>query len=367
MKALAICGALVIAVMSVEGVIRMSVPLNDVPALAWDADAQLLIHQPHQTGVRYPDRDITKPVRYTINAQGWNAPADYPERDYRSHLAIVIGDSFVEALQVAPNESVWARLQILLGGSTWGPVQTADGPKLAIFPPKWRVYGMGMSGAPLSQYLQMARAAERRYHPDLIIIVLVHNDFIESYESPDNALYDSFWHTNGVKMIGPKVYRRSLASWFLGESSLLRLTANTLRQSAPATTNWQMGVDVEKNRAQMATTARVTDYLFEQFALLKPTTSLLFAMDADRTTIEGDKDPRASPVYPLNQMVGRLAAAHGLRLLDLTPVFTAAWEDIKTRNGVHHRFNFDWATDYHWNAYAHDLVARTLLPYVVQQ
>lgn len=369
--------ALISALLLVETVVRGYLPVDQTPILAWDADAQLLIHAPNQTGVRYPSQDINDPVRYSINAQGWNAQFDYPaRRDYTRHLAVIIGDSFVEALQVTPFESLGGQLNDKLNepgracnqSKTFYWRQNPDDLRAQMqCPGMWWVYPMGISGAPLSQYLQMARAAERRYHPDIIIVVLVHNDFIESYERPDNPVYESFWHTDGVKMIGPKVYQRRpwstvmASSWATGRFTLQTLS----RLSQPVlAVNWSMGVDVTKNLAQLSESARITDYLFGQFEALKSKTSLLFVMDAPRDAIERGDDPTHAPVFALNIMARQLAAAHGLRLLDLTALFQYAWDG---KEGMKPHVPNSFPSDYHWNAYAHDLVARTILPYVVKQ
>lgn len=334
---LSLC-VLVSALLIVETIVRESIPVDQTPALAWDASNQLLIHRPHQTGVRYPDRNLSHPVRYSINTEGWNSLKDFPLNDHRTHLGIIIGDSFVEALQVNPEQGLWARLQRYL-------------------PIDWNIYSLGMSGAPLSQYLQMARYAERTYHPDIIIVVLVHNDFIESYDPPANPLYQSFWRTDGIKMLGPQVYHPRLWSdWLASDWATRRLAIQTLsRWQQTPKVGWEMGVDTSR----LAPPDRVTEYLFEQFALLKSKTSLLFAMDGPRDAIEAGHLPQDSPVFALNVMARERAAAHGLRFVDLSPVFARAWYDS------HQTFSFP--SDYHWNAYAHDLVARTLLPYVVHQ
>ncbi len=324
----------------VETIVRGTWPVDQAPALAWDAENQLLIHSPNQIGYRFPDRNPAHPVLYTINHEGWNNVLDFDRsRDYSRHLAILVGDSFVEALQVAPSEAISARLQSQLGDT-------------------WRVYGMGISGAPLSQYLQMARAAERKYHPDIIIVVLVHNDFIESYAPPSNHVYASFWQTDGVRMIPPAVYHPSLAAPIMASSwATGRLAFSLVRPNVAHKQRWEMGVDIERVTADADDTERITDYLFAQFAQMKST--LLFVMDGPRDAIEAGRLPHASPVFALNVMARERAAAHGLRFVDLSPVFAHDFYD--------HQRPFSFPSDYHWNARTHDLVARTILPLVIHQ
>jgi hypothetical protein len=46
---------------------------------------------------------------------------------------------------------------------------------------RFEVLRMGVSGAPLSQYLYMLRNDGISYKPDIVVVVLVHNDFDESF------------------------------------------------------------------------------------------------------------------------------------------------------------------------------------------
>ena len=43
------------------------------------------------------------------------------------------------------------------------------------------VLRFGMDGAPLSQYLHMLRREVSAFKPDLVVVLLIHNDFDESY------------------------------------------------------------------------------------------------------------------------------------------------------------------------------------------
>ncbi len=332
-KSVTVALALLIALAGAEIVARQ-LQVDQAPALAWDATNKLLIHQPHATGIRYLDG---QPVRYTINAQGWNSVFPDYARSYDTHLAVVIGDSFVEALQVDPTESMAWKLQKYL-------------------PSGWTVYPMGMSGAPLSQYLQMARYAERTWHPDIIIVVLVHNDFIESYDPPKAELYRSFWTATDHSLVLPQDYVPRLSQRIMSsEWATGRLAVKLARETQAADmTDWKMGVDVPKMIRQEGQTRSVTDYLFGQFAQIK--SALLFAMDAPREDIENETFGR---VYRLNMLADALANKNHIRLINLVNAFADDWQ-------LNHR-KFSFPSDYHWNSYAHDLVARTLLPLVVHQ
>src|SRR4051794_513484 len=79
-------------------VFRFILPGSDVPENAFVN--QVVRYAPNQTGVWRVKDDVSAP--YSINAQGWNSPLpDYTlEREAGVGRIAVVGDSFVEALQV---------------------------------------------------------------------------------------------------------------------------------------------------------------------------------------------------------------------------------------------------------------------------
>jgi hypothetical protein len=129
-------------------VFRLVWPASDVPANAF-VDG-VVRYAPHQHGIWRVRDEIAAP--YRINAQGWNSGSgdyDVARRPGIERIAIV-GDSFVEALQVPNGQSVGERLATELGGGGH-PVE---------------IYRFGISGAPLSQYMQMTEREVVRYRPD---------------------------------------------------------------------------------------------------------------------------------------------------------------------------------------------------------
>ena len=101
-------------------------------------------------------------ARWKINNHGWNSDIDYDyvSKDTNLHRIAVIGDSYVEALNVNPDENFIAYLRSLSNSD--------------------EVYSFGIGGSPFSQYLHFARYADMMYDPDLFIILLTKNDFDES-------------------------------------------------------------------------------------------------------------------------------------------------------------------------------------------
>lgn len=90
-----------------------------------------------------------------LNDQDYFVDGDRP-------LIAVVGDSFVEAMMVPYQETLYGRLAAELGE-------------------RGRVYSFGTSSAPLSQYLALARWAGEHYRPDALVIPIIANDFDESF------------------------------------------------------------------------------------------------------------------------------------------------------------------------------------------
>ena len=73
----------------------------------------------------------------------------------------MIGDSHVETFQVDADKSYPSLMRSKLGD-------------------RYDVYSFGMSGAPLSEYLNMSRYVRQHCDPDIFIFNVVYNDFLES-------------------------------------------------------------------------------------------------------------------------------------------------------------------------------------------
>lgn len=96
-----------------------------------------------------------------INDQDYDPVATSP-------LVAIIGDSYVEALMVPYGKTMHCRL--------------AESVR-----EKGRVYSFGVSGASLSQYLAWAAWVKAIFHPDMLVVTIVGNDFDESLIRYKNA------------------------------------------------------------------------------------------------------------------------------------------------------------------------------------
>lgn len=349
--------SLFVLLLAAELFFRFVVPAPDIPAPAF-IDG-VLRHQPGQRGVYWSAPFGEEGVRapFGINAQGWNsARPDYPARRTGALRIAVVGDSYVEALQVPPEASLAEGLER----------------ELAAQPGGTEVFRYGISGAPLSQYLHMARRAALPAKPDVLVALLVHNDFDESWRAAPGLYTQSFLHLRlgqdgSVDEIPPAPYGRRLLSGIRNGSAVWRYLAygrqvrfETLRRMLlrhEPDTRFEANIDISGLDQREALDRRATAYLFGrlQAECAQAGARLLLVMDGVRSLIEADapgaRDYGAGALR-LNRLAGQEAARLGVPFLDLHQAFA---EDFRQ-----HRQPFAFAADGHWNAHAHALAAHAV-------
>ncbi len=360
-------------------VFRVLLPSGSTPDNAYIDD--VVRYEPGQTGTWRVRNEIAAP--YAINAQGWNSGLDgYTEaRTPGVPRIAVVGDSYVEALQVPPDASMAERLSETL-------YVAADEPG--------EVYRFGMSGAPLSQYVHMARHEVADYKPDWLVVLLIHNDFDESFRFQAGRYASSFLKFDVEKgavvgEIAPQPLRPSPYGWFRNFATLRFLVYRwqvrpdvilaNLFSSSPAEPDavpsdaatqpadvppaepvaapeFAANVNLTDLLNARSDVEAATSYGFEQLqrAALDMGANLLLVMDGDRRSLrEGNKN---GPALVLNEMAAREADQLGIAFLDLQPVFSADWDA--------HQQRFEHDVDNHWNAYGHDVAARAVADYIRQ-
>lgn len=295
---------------------------------------------------------------YRINAQGWNsghATYDASAPEGVTRIAI-IGDSFVEALQVPFDASLAERLE-----------KAGEG--------RLQVYRFGISGAPLSHYLAMARHVAQTYRPDIIVLMLVHNDFDESFAAVPGRYTSSFlkFRMMGDQVTGeipPAPYQATWRDWLRQTATLRYLyyrqklnPANILAQMRPVEPPvYQANVALDAINAQRATIRGATQYAFAQFLSLSRAHNFrpLLIMDGDRRSIVAGVD--STDLYKdgalwLNAMSADVAKNAGLKFIDLHPLFQTDWRMN------HQPLNF--ISDNHWNEQGHRVAAQALEAYIM--
>ncbi len=326
-------------------VFRFVLPASDVPAN--DYVDGVVRYAPDQSGTWRVRNEIAAP--FTINAQGWNsARGDYEQAGAGAERIAVIGDSYVESLQVPPDANFGEELGRLRGGA--------------------EVLRFGISGAPLSQYVRMAEREAAGYAPDWLVVLLIHNDFDESFRYVGGRYTSSFLkvaveegHVTGEIepepwAPGPWDWLRRSATvrflvyrWGVRPGSIVSLFVSP----AGARPQYEANVAIADVLDDKETIAAVTDHLFGRLERVADGMGarLVLVMDGDRRPIYAGL-PGSSRATQLNDMAADLAARRNIPFLDLQPVFESDW----AVNG--RRFSFE--TDNHWNDYGHDVAARAL-------
>jgi hypothetical protein len=320
--------------------------------LASDAPANDFVdgvvrYAPGQRGVWRVGDEIAAP--YAINGQGWNSGVgDYVtnRRPGVSRIAIV-GDSFVEALQVPYNQSLGERLADDLRPD--GPVE---------------VYRFAISGAPLSQDLQMIEREVARYRPDWIVAVMTVLDFDDSYTFQPGRYTSSFmklkvangrvlgeipplpWRPNWREWLrSTATARYFLYRWRVRPEGLVRLL---MPQAEAAPLAPPMAADVAAALPDGVNLIAATDYLFGRMTAAAHAIEarLLLVMVDNSGLIYRDLDGTEAP---LNRLAATLAARRGISFVDLDAAFAADWQ------AEHRRFEF--YSDGHWNEHGHVVAA----------
>jgi lysophospholipase L1-like esterase len=352
-----VAASVLMALMFAEGILfRFILIPSDVPANVYHDGLVRL--RPGDRGVWRVGDDVAG--EYRINAHGWNSGhVSYDAAPPAGALRIaIIGDSFVEALQVPYDASLAEQLEGMAGGRV-------------------QVYRFGISGAPLSQYLAMARHVAQTYRPDVMLLQLVHNDFDESYTAVAGRYTSSFLKLcmQGDQVAGeipPAPYQADWRDW-LRQTATLRylyyrrkldpkaLLVPFMRGPPPA---YQANVALDTLASQRSAMTNIADYVFAQFRALSLQYGFtpVLIMDGDRRAIAAGLD--SAPLYRggalwLNAMASRMAAKHGIRFIDLHPVFEADWRA--------HRQPLNFISDNHWNESAHQIAAEALAAYLAAQ
>lgn len=264
---------------------------------------------------------------------------DY-QRDKQQRRIAVIGDSFVMPAAVATTAGFAQQLHELMKDSV-------------------EVYSFGVGSTPLSNYLQMARLVTDRYDPDILVVNVVYNDFMNSLAVKAK---DRFWRyalapDSTVQLVKP-VYTAKGRYSLLQRSAVFRYLyynlglVNFSAQKKQNKNQYEENIDKKKSAAFKEEIRLVTFHILQEFRRLFPNKRLLFTMDAPREMIYKNTLHK-SKVSWLNALMAEACAAQHIEFIDLTPYFVADYQQ--------HQKRFEFTGDRHWNAYAHRLVASIIL------
>jgi lysophospholipase L1-like esterase len=205
------------------------------------------------------------------------------------------------------------------------------------------------------------------YRPDWIVVLLVHNDFDESFRLRPGRYTSSFRKLQIqageiVDEIAPEPWRPGFTEWLRRTATARfflyrwqvrpQILVDMLLPRARAADRFAANVEIGAVLAHEKEIRAAIDYLTLRIRerVHAVGAKLLIAMDGDRGAIYAGRE--TSEALRLNHIAAEAAARHGVTFLNLHSAFASDW-DVNQR-----RFEFD--SDGHWNEHGHQVAARAI-------
>lgn len=347
--------SLLLLFLLLELIFRFLIPASAFPVGYFEEETAIFkFNSNPQTGTFTAGKFAQQRGNWTINNHGWNSPINYDDRssDDRKRIA-VIGDSYVEAIQVDSDKTFTSILQDSLQA-------VAD------------VYAFGKSGAPFSQYLYLSRYLNERYNPDVFVFTLIHNDFAESIytDNPNQRVWMTLdlSDTTDIQEVMPQDDPFTLENntWkkLLVKSAFVRYLYYNLR-AYELVVNWRTkqatynaNVEVDELKAARGEVKLAIDYICQQLQkeLVEQGKEVVFVMTASLQDIHANRTLDESNIWFLHEMMAAASAKYNISYVDLSYPLQ---RDFKENN-----LPFHSPYDGHWNEYGHQKVAAILYPYL---
>jgi hypothetical protein len=278
-----------------------------------------------------------------INNDGFFNDQNYSPNPVRPLLGI-IGDSYIEASMVSYPETVYGRLanQIGTNGS---------------------VYSFAMDGAPLSQYVAWSKYAAETYHPEMLVCLIIANDFDESLYRIGSGMHFGYFYTP-VESDGYELrradYHRSAVRDAMSHSALCRylfynceIAAVLRRFRGPQTEN--VGNTARTKSPEVVSESRgvIKQFMKDMLAYAKlPPTRILFLIDGRRPELYSPdllQADKGSFFTEMREAFLQEAQRANIEAIDLEPLFV--------ENYKQHHQRFEWEFEQHWNGLGHEVAA----------
>jgi len=322
-------------------VLPTSSPVDLMPV---SDEEDILRFEPNQKTTFSLGKDFYKVVKKSTNNYGFYSSYDYLP-DAQPDIAI-IGDSLIEAAQIRNID-------------TFGEIIQSENSDL-------KVYQFGVSGIPLSQYIQMIKYAEREFSPKYYAIAVVGNDFDESlcnyrikegtwcFDENLDLVFNPFLGYQGLRAMARKSAIMRYVVFNVGlnwREILVRLGINDpgLKDKYQYTDNTnRIAADEVSEKSRGAIRA-----FFKELKKMDVTSRVIIVLDADRNKIYDRWGVTKSYFNEMRSFMKELAIVYDVKYIDMDPVFRDDFAIYKK--------SFQFPTDGHWNEYAHNLAAKELL------
>lgn len=298
---------------------------------------------PNQSTTFSLGSNFYKVVKKSTNNYGFYSTKDYFPNSKPDLM--VIGDSYVEATQVRNQDSL-------------GEVIESQATNL-------NVYQLGVSGVPLSQYIQMIRYAKKEFSPKHYVIVIVGNDFDESLCNYRRKLgtwcFDENFNLNFIPFEGYSL-KRGLARnsafirylvFHLGLDWRKIITTFGLHDAGLSARAQYAGNTKRLKPNYIAQASRsAINHFFDEISKMGLSNKITLIVDADRADIYNNLITDSYFRDMRNHLIN-LAKIKGVSHVDMEKVFKSDFSTFGQR--------FEFPTDGHWNERTHRLAAMEFL------
>ena len=347
-KAFFYCVLILLPLLIMEGFFRL-LPVSNPPyLLPVSAEHPVVHYQPNIEYLSSGGWNFSIRTRMRTNNFGYNNLWDYHPED-TTPLLMVIGDSFVEAMTVDSGKSAAEILNSTVSG-------------------RGRVYGIGVSGAALSQYLAFAEFSKNSFHPSAMAFFIIDNDFDESLLKYKAEPRFHYFKENGHGFELQRVdYQRSAIKTFLRKSALLRYvmfnlqagaTLERLRHRCRSEDPYACAAGSPAALEQrIVDSQRAVDFFLDQVPVKSGLgrDAVIFVLDPMRPAMYSPEELRKAEngsISRMRQYFKTQASARGYQVIDLQPAFINRHRLDGSR--------FEFPTDNHWNELANRLVAEEI-------
>ncbi len=293
--------------------------------------------------------NFTHVNKKNINNFGYATDREFLIKDLQQNkknkIAVAIGDSFVEAVQVHNDDTFHA----LLDKSN----EDID------------IYPIGVNGSPLSQYVAFYKYAERLFDPDIYIFTIVYNDFDQSWFKIKKAPgYHYFTDEYELELINYKpsnlkeLARKSAFVRYLYLDLQISVQINRFKKIFKKDEKPKLKIQIndDYNIMRKELGIKAADIFMDHIKYLSEKKNVIIVLDGDRDSIYNGKKHREIDSYItlwMERIIYKAKQIQSLHLIDMHPIFLANWQKNQRK--------FNWDYDGHWNELGHSVVSEALI------
>ena len=275
-----------------------------------------------------------------INNFGYATDTKFLTKDLQKNKVVaVIGDSFVEAVQVSNEDTFHA----LLGN----------------YNDDISVYPIGVNGASLAQYIAFTNYAETLFDPDIYIFILTYNDFDHSWIKIRKAPgYHYFTNNSSLELVPYKpsyikeLARKSAFIRYLYLDLKIEVQISRIQRIIKGNDNPNLKIDKNFNELRKELGMKAADIFMSKMKELSQKKKIIIVTDGDRSEIYEGKLNRDADSYDtlwFESIINQAQKIKDIHLIDLHPIFLSDWQKDQRK--------FNYENNGHWSKYGHKVVS----------